>query len=133
MISTILSVITGSYGKLRGIGAVVVGICGYIWYLSSSLDSALVDKKYAEDNVVLVTYEFDRLYSVHSSLVEDTVRQKLYMEQSMAAIKEAHEVELNRAIQMAKMRGRITNVSNEDDGEVANVLSGTLNAIRMYN
>ncbi len=133
MISTVLGFLGGAYGKIIGIGVLVASVLGYWWYLTSSLDSAREAQKYAEDNVILVTYEFDRLYGAHTKLIGDAEKQVELHKASVVALKKAQKVELARAIKLAEIRGRINNVREEDDGNVSRVLSDTLDALRLYN
>ena len=132
MISSIIGVITGSLGKLIGIGVAVIAIGGYMWYLSSSLDSALADKKEAEDNVVLIVREFDNLYLIHEIAIANSEKDKEFYRYNVVELKKNHEVEIDRAIYNTKMREEVRHANPKDDRNISNVLRNTIESLRMY-
>jgi len=134
MWTKILGMFGGNWMKLvpYAAGAIVMlGLSGYIWWINDDLEDAIEDKQYAENNVVLVTNEFDRLHNSHIQLGSDMIKQEKYYVNTMVAITEAHEKEIVRAVETAKMKERIKNVKTEDDGPIARVLGDTLDDLRV--
>ena len=113
-------------------GVVVAVLVGYIFVQGLRLDGAIVDKKEAENNVMLVNAEFDRLYTKQEKLEDDMEDQKKYHKFEVDLINKRHVIELDRAVIAAGIRGGLVNVNEEDDGNVSNILNDTLDALRLY-
>lgn len=131
-ISSVLGFLKSGAGKGLAIALVVLSIGAYIYVLNGKLDSAIEDKKYAENNVLLVTAEFDRLYDLQTELEADVAKQEKDHAYEIGILKLRHKQELIRTTELAKINEGIKNVKEEDDGPVANVLNDTLDALRVY-
>jgi len=131
-ISAIISFFKSGMGKVVIIGTVVLGIGTYIFILTNKLDSALEEKKYAENNVILITTEFDRLYDLQTQLEADVIKQQQDHEYALVVLKKRHKREILRTTELTKINEGIKNVKPEDDGTVANILNDTLDALRVY-
>ena len=117
--------------RLIIMGLSVVSILGYIWYITYQLDNALVGKKQAEDNIILVTNEFDTLHTKHTNLEVDYKKQTRYHKQSIAILKLKHAKDIQQERDVTKIKTEILNVKSEEDGDISIILSDTLNALRL--
>lgn len=113
-------------------GVIILAIGIYIFILTNKLDSALEEKKQAENNIILITNEFYRLNDLKDQLEKDIIDQKLYHAYTVKVLKQRHDLELHRTTEMVKIKEGIRNVKEEDDGPVANILNDTLESLRLY-
>lgn len=127
-----LGFLKSGIGKGLALALVVLSVGTYIYVLNGKLESATKDKKYAEDNVLLVTTEFNRLYDLQAKLEADVAKQEKDHAYEISVLKKRHKRELIRTTELAKINEGIKNVKPEDDGPVANVLNDTLDALRVY-
>lgn len=121
------------FGKqvVGGIGVVLLILSGW-WYVNSikgERDDALNAQKDAENNVVLISREFELLYETHSSLENEFVEQGKYHKYSINLLNEIHSKDLEQMERITIIKTEIKNVKDEDDGEISNVLNATLDAI----
>lgn len=110
-------------------GAVLIA---YIAYVEVQLEDARADKKYAEDNVVLINNEYDRIADSYDLLeITYDVREE-YHSKTIQELTKAHEKTVDRAVHIAITREGIRNASSKDDGNISRVLSDALDSLRMY-
>ena len=133
--SIFVSFIKTDLGKkvLGGVAiALVLGaVTLYIKILNGRIEDALDGKKQAENNIILVTKEFDILYSRHTNLEADYDEQKEYHAYSIKLLNARHKKDLIQVKNITKIKTEIANVKAEDDGEVSTILNNTLDSIRL--
>lgn len=132
MISTIMGFLKSTSMKYLSAGAAVLVILIYWYILEERLQTAIEAKQYAEDNVVLVTREFDNVLKRYGELEISLATQEEYYKDSIEALEESHAEAIEDAVKIATIKDRIEGVTDEEDGNVSNVLSSTLDALRMY-
>jgi len=112
-----------------GIALTALVVMLYINNIKGERDNAIEDKKEAENNVVLISREFELLYNIHTSLEKDYSEQQKYHEYSINLLNEQHLKDLKLITQVTKIKTEIENVTDENDGAIAPILSTTLDAI----
>ena len=133
MYSYILGLVKSNAMKYLGTGGAVLVVLIYWYILQTRLENALEAKQYAEDNVVLVTTEFDRLYDRYGELTSVYDKEVASNAQTVNRLNVLHAKELERVIATTTIKTKIKDVKDEDDGNVSNILSTTLDALRLYN
>ena len=114
------------------IGVGVAAAIAVVISLQVRLSEAEEAQKYAEDNVVLVTTEFDRLQAGHERLTKELEEQEWYYEDTVDTLIEAHQEEIKRVTKVTIMIERIRNATPKEDGNISSVLGNTLDSLRMY-
>jgi len=119
---------------LKNIAIIAVGasLLFYIWWLNSSLDSAVEDKEKAEKDTILIDREFNTLSSSHKKLTKKYDEQGEYHVFSVNLLNKEHEKEITRIIAITKIKQEIENVKVEDDGNISAILNYTLDSLRLY-
>ena len=130
-VDMIISFFGSSTGKIVAYAVGIAILLGYIFILKGNLETAIEEKKYAEDNVVLVTREFDRVLGAHDMLVVDRQKDKEFFEFSTSVLVEKHQKDLAEVIAKTTIIEGIKNANDKDDGNISNVLNSTLDALRM--
>ncbi len=123
--------------RVVGIKNIIIGVgitatVAVVISLQVRLSNAEEAQKYAEDNVVLVTTEFDRLQAGHERLTKELEEQEWYYEDTVDTLIEAHQEEIKRVTKVTIMIERIRNATPKEDGNISSVLGNTLDSLRMY-
>ena len=134
--SIIFSFFKTDLGKKVGYGAVIgIAVGGALLYVSI-LKGEIKDekelRKMAENNVVLLAKDFNLLHDKHANLVNEYELQGRHHKYAIDLLNEKHKKDVERVVLTTKIKEDIKNVKDEDDGEIANVLSDTLDALRLY-
>jgi len=135
MWTLIWSFISSDLGKkVIGIGAIIIVVVGFSFYITS-LKSDIQDeinlRKEAENNVVLISREYEILNSSYEQLEVDYVEQAQYNMIAMQILKDLHVKEIRFREKITKIKTEIKNVEPNEDGEISNILNDTLNALRL--
>ena len=110
---------------------VIVVVSIYIKMLKGDIQDEIEARKDAENNVVLISREFELLYQTHSSLEQDYSEQQKFHKYSIELLNEQHLKDLRLITQVTKIKTEIENVTDENDGAIAPILNTTLDAIRL--
>lgn len=117
--------------NFKMVGVITLVSLLVIGYLKYQLQTSEHDRKQAELNTQLVVSEFDTLYKSNQDLKEDYENNKEIYQYNMQLLQDKHKQDLKLVSGLSKITTEIKNVTKENDGEIANVLSDTLNSLRM--
>ena len=104
----------------------------YVSSLKSDIRDYKDDLKSAEDSIVLINNEFSTLYDKYSDLEKDFDKEKKFYEFSISELNKKHKRDVSIKVSAEKLKDRIKNAKDKDDGEIATVLDSTLESIRMF-
>jgi hypothetical protein len=95
-------------------------------------DSLKEDLKTSKINTAMVAKEFYDLHDGHEVLKVQYDDQEQYYKESIELLNINHKEEIVRATKITSIKTRIEDVKDEDDGNISNILSNTLDALRLY-
>ncbi len=131
MLSFILSNINKKTLGIIGGVLIVIGIIFYIKILKSDLQNEIDARKSAENDVVLISREYELLYKTNSQLELEYAEQAKFNMIAIQVMKDQHVKELKFRERVTQIKTEIKNVEPNEDGKISNILANTLNALRL--
>ncbi len=131
MLSFILSNINKKTLGIIGGVLIVIGIMFYIKILKSDLQNEIDARKSAENDVVLISREYELLYKTNSQLELEYAEQAKFNMIAIQVMKDQHVKELKFRERVTQIKTEIKNVEPNEDGKISNILANTLNALRL--
>ncbi len=127
----ILSNINKKTIGIAGIVLVILGTLFYIKLLKGDIQDEIDARKNAENDVVLISREYELLYQSNSQLEFEYAEQARYNIIAIQVMKDHHAKEIKFRERITKIKTEIKNVEPNEDGEISNILNSTLNALRL--
>ena len=127
----ILSNINKKTIGIAGVVLLIIGVMFYIKLLKGNLQDEIDARKNAENDVVLISREYELLYKTNSQLEFEYKEQAKFNIIAIQVMKDFHVKELRFREKVTKIKTEIKNVEPNEDGKISKILNDTLYALRL--